>query len=91
MSFIDTIIIKNYNLLRFLEFFSSNGSLNVNYNSNYLYCYKQKIIVPFNNFKLKINLNLFILTNSYLDFFRKFKYNEYLRKNNLKSFLENRF
>lgn len=86
MSFIDFILIKNYNLLRFLEFYCLNNSLNVNFSFNYLYCYKQKITVPFNNFKLKINVNLFILTNSYLDFFRKFKYNEYLRKNSLKSF-----
>ena len=81
---IDFILIKNYNLLRFLEFYSSSNSLNVNFNSNFLSCSKQKIIVPFNNFKLKIKINLFLLTNSYLDFFRRFKYNEYLRKNNLK-------
>ena len=79
-------LIKNYNLLRFFEFYSLKLTFNVNFNSKFLYSSKQKVIVPFNNFKLKININLFLLTNSYLDFFRKFKYNEYLRKNNLKSF-----
>lgn len=43
--------------------------------------------MPFTNFKLKVDINLFLLTSDYLDYFRKFKYNEYLRKYNLKSFL----
>lgn len=84
--FIDLMFIINYNLLRFLEYSDLNIFLNIKFKSTFFNCSKYKSLVPFRNFKLKININLFLLTNNYLNFFRKFKYNEYLRKNDMASF-----
>lgn len=72
-------------MLRFFEYFGLNAYFTIKFKSSF-FSFSPKSLISFNNFKLKIDINLFFYTKNYVNFFRRFKYREYLKKSSLVQF-----
>lgn len=77
-----TLLIKfviNYKFLRFIELTFLDKIITMYLKSKYFISFDNNFILPYNNFILKTHFYVFLSLNSYLEFFRRFKYNEYLK------------
>ena len=71
---------KDNNLLIFLESYKINKIIH-KYKYNYLYKDKKITIYLYKNFKFRTEIYIYLIYRDYIEFIKRYKYNEYLDEN----------